>query len=71
MDLGEAKLLWREAKRLFVDKNGILCRRTGHLKQIILPQCFKKLIYQHLHQQMGHLGAERNFQLERKRVFWP
>ena len=71
VDLGEAKLLWREAKRLFVDKNGILCRRSGHLKQIILPQCFKKLIYQHLHQQMGHLGAERTFQLARKRVYWP
>ena len=71
LNLGEAKLLWREAKRLFIDKNEILCRKSGPLKQIVLPKCYKGLIYQHLHQQMGHLGTERTFQLARKRVFWP
>ena len=66
VDLSGAKLLWGEAERLIVDKNGISCCCSGHLKQIVLPKC-----YQNINQQMGHLGAERTYQLARMHLFWP
>ena len=65
------KLLLREIKRLQVDERGVLCRKSGKLNQLVLPECFRKLIYENLHQEMGHLGVERTFQLARSRVYWP
>ena len=37
----------------------------------MLPREFHPLVYKEVHQEMGHLGAERVPQLARKRFYWP
>ena len=49
--------------KLEIDENGILRRKAKFRNQIVLPECFKKLVYEELHAKMGHLGAEKVFEL--------
>ena len=39
--------------------------------QLVLPHCYRMTVYKELHQNMGHLGAERVVELARERFFWP
>ena len=66
-----AKGLLREWNKLFVDADNILRRTTNDTNQIVLPKKFHSLIYRELHDEMGHLGSERVFQLATQRFFWP
>jgi hypothetical protein len=67
----EAKTLLREWKRLEIGTDGILRRKRGPLMQLVLPHCYRMTVYKELHQNMGHLGAEREVELARERFFWP
>ena len=51
------KNMWYGRKKLFIDEKGRLKRRSGETSQLVLPQVLRPLIYQHLHIDMGHLGA--------------
>jgi molybdenum cofactor biosynthesis enzyme len=71
-DLPElCKLLMRERKKLFFNDKQVLCRKTDGGDQVVLPLKYRQRIYQALHIDMGHLGAERVLQLARQRVYWP
>ena len=61
----------REWNKLFIGKDGLLRHKSGEFTQLILPRSFQKLIFQELHQDMGHLGPERVHHLARERFFWP
>lgn len=39
--------------------------------QLVVPESLKPIIYKHLHEEMGHLGADRMIALARERFFWP
>ena len=67
----DSKVLLRQRKRLYIDQEGILRRKCQDANQIVLPLKHRGIIYQALHTDMGHLGAERVLQLARKRVYWP
>ena len=67
----DSKCLLKERKSLYVDNEGVLRRKCGQWKQVVLPAKHKRLVYEELHGKMGHLGAERVFQLARQRVYWP
>ena len=67
----EAKLLMRELKRLHIDDKGLLRRHAGTIKQIVLPETLRYIVYEKLHRDMGHIGVERTHQLARQRLFWP
>ena len=67
----ETRLLLRQRKKLVIDKNGILRRKSGTTMQTVLPKSMRKLVYKHLHIDMGHLGSERVLEMARKRVYWP
>ena len=67
----EAKTLLREWKRLEIGTDGILRRKRGQVMQLVLPHCYRMTVYKELHQNMGHLGAERVVELARERFFWP
>ena len=54
----EAKLLMRELKRLHIDDKGLLRRHAGTIKQIVLPETFRYIVYEKLHRDMGHIGVE-------------
>ena len=45
-------------------------RKTKYRVQLVLPQKYKKLVYEELHEKMGHLNAERVIQLAQERLYW-
>ncbi|KAL0158954.1 hypothetical protein M9458_047030, partial [Cirrhinus mrigala] len=66
----EARGLMREKARLYLDEHGLLFRKTAIRNQLILPRKYHELVYKELHQDMGHLGAERVLNLIRDRFYW-
>ena len=72
--LGESKKtrrLMNEWRKLELGEDGILRRRAGEYLQLVLPKEFHHMVYHELHQEMGHLGWERTFQLTKTRFYWP
>lgn len=67
----EVARLLREWSRLEFDHDGVLLWKNAHNNQIVLPSSCHWMIFQELHEEMGHLGAERVYQLAKKRVYWP
>ena len=61
--------MW-EWKNLFVGKDGLLDRRRGQTSQLIMPSQLKKLIYEQLHNNMGHLEVEHVVNLTRDQFYW-
>ncbi|KAI2643775.1 Retrovirus-related Pol polyprotein from transposon 17.6 [Labeo rohita] len=67
---GPVKKLMHEWSRLHLD-DGLLYRRTEQRRQFVLPAQYKQIVFQHLHNDMGHVGVERVLNLARDRFFWP
>ena len=65
------KALLREWNKLQIGADGILRRQRGSMRQLVLPRKYRSYVYKELHQEMGHLGAERVIELARERFFWP
>ena len=61
----------RQWDKLKIDHNGILCRKSGEFTQIVLPLQYRHLVFQELHEKMGHLGTEKVLSLARQRFYWP
>lgn len=73
-NLGETEVvrqLLKEWPRLQIDGDGILRRETVSRNRLVVPESLKPLIHKHLHEEMGHLGADRMVALARERFFWP
>lgn len=70
----EVKLLLREWNKLEL-REGILYRRCfdrgDMIHQLVLPEQHKDRALQGLHDEVGHLGAERVLSLARARFYWP
>ena len=66
----DVKRLIRDWPRLVV-KDNVLKRNVGSISQIVLPKKYHRLAIKTLHEDMGHLGTERMFDLARQRFFWP
>lgn len=65
------RYLLRQWPHLQIDGDGILRRETTRRKQFVVPDSLKPMVYKHLHEEMGHLGADRMVALARERFFWP
>ena len=61
----------RDWDKLHIDSDGVLRRKTSEHDQIVLPTKYRTLVYRELHDEMGHLGSERVFQLANQRFYWP
>ena len=61
----------RAWNKLHIAADGILWRQTKSRSQLVLPTKFKQLVFQELHIEMGHLGADRVVDLARSRFYWP
>ena len=73
-ELSEVKLLLREWNRLeLID--GVLFRkcldRGNQIFQLVLPSSHREKALHGLHDEVGHLGAERVLHLVRSRFYWP
>lgn len=66
----ETKRLLYEWKKLEVD-DGILYWQTEQHKQLVLPEKLKPIVLKTLHNDMGHVGAEKVVNLARERFYWP
>ena len=71
MESPEMRQYLYEMSRLFVCKDGLLCRKIGAHEQAVLPKSLRRLIYKELHEDMGHLGPESVYQLSKDRFYWP
>ena len=65
------RYLLHEWNKLELDKHGLLRRKSGLKNQIVLPKKLHWLVYEELHEKMGHLGADRVLELARARFYWP
>lgn len=52
-------------------KDGLLYRRTSQRSQFVLPVQYRTMVLKYLHNDMGHMGAERVLDLVRGRFYWP
>uniref|UniRef100_A0A8C5MS83 Gypsy retrotransposon integrase-like protein 1 n=1 Tax=Leptobrachium leishanense TaxID=445787 RepID=A0A8C5MS83_9ANUR len=66
----DVQLLLKQWTKLFVNKDGVLYRKTSERDQLILPKEYHPLVFKELHQEMGHLGVERTLTLIRDRFYW-
>ena len=53
------KVSLRQRRKLYCDEDGHLFRRSGPYSQLVLPQKFYNIVFKHLHEKMGNLGASR------------
>ena len=67
----DAQRILREWKKLRLGDDGILRRKTATYSQLVLPVTYKQLVYQELHNKMGHLGPDKVVHLARERFYWP
>uniref|UniRef100_A0A3B3SF95 Gypsy retrotransposon integrase-like protein 1 n=1 Tax=Paramormyrops kingsleyae TaxID=1676925 RepID=A0A3B3SF95_9TELE len=67
---GTVRKMMHEWTKLHVE-DGILYRKTGERRQLVLPTSLKPLVLRHLHNDMGHVGTERVLNLARQRFYWP
>ena len=51
--------------------NNMLVRETKEYSQIVLPSSLRNIVYNELHNKMGHLGTDKVSHLARKRFYWP
>ena len=71
MESPEVRQYLHKMSRLFVRKDRLLCRNIEAHEQAVLPKSLRRLIYKELHENMGHLGPERVYQLSKDRFYWP
>ena len=60
-----------EWNKLILGNDNILYRKTSTNEQVVLPRKLRRIILKELHEDMGHLGAERVFDLTKARFYWP
>ena len=46
-------------------------RKTALSTQIVLPKLYHNLVFEELHNKMGHLRSEKVVELARKIFYWP
>lgn len=67
----DISVLVRDRNKLYVNKDGILYRKSVAQAQLVLPKTFPQLIFRELHEEMGHLGVERTLSMICDRFYWP
>ncbi|KAL3972968.1 pleiotrophin [Sarotherodon galilaeus] len=67
---GPVRKLMHEWGKLSIE-NQLLYRTAGQRRQLVLPTQYHPLVLKHLHDDLGHIGAERVIHLARDRFYWP
>eukprot|EP00795_Rhopilema_esculentum_P010282 gene10282-18979_t len=58
-------------KRFLFENDEILYRRSNGKVQLFLPKRHRRLAIKHLHDYLGHLGADKVIELAREWFYWP
>ena len=67
----DVKQLLFEWDKLTLGSDNVLYRKTSTNAQVVLPWQLHRIIFKELHEDMGHLGVERVFDLAKARFYWP
>ena len=67
----DVQRLLLEWNKLVLGSDNILYRKTSSSQQVVLPKQLRMTIFKELHEDMGHLGVERVFDLAKSRFYWP
>ena len=67
----QVKALLKKKNRLTVGEDGILRRMVDNITQIVIPNSLKGMVFEQLHEEMGHLSTDRVYELARQRFYWP
>ena len=67
----DVQRLLLEWNKLVLGSDNILYRKTSSNQQVVLPRQLRTTIFKELHEDMGHLGVERVFDLAKSRFYWP
>uniref|UniRef100_A0A3B3HHQ1 Gypsy retrotransposon integrase-like protein 1 n=1 Tax=Oryzias latipes TaxID=8090 RepID=A0A3B3HHQ1_ORYLA len=73
----EKRSMCKQTRRLLYEwsklevENGLLYRKTGQNRQLVLPEKLKLVVLKSLHDDMGHIGSEKVIHLARERFYWP
>ena len=67
----DVKLLLFEWDKLTLGSDNVLYRKTSTNAQVALPRQLRGIIFKELHEDMGHLGVERVFDLAKAWFYWP
>ena len=67
----ETQRLLHDWNKLMLDEGGLPRRKSGPNSQMVLPRKLHWLVYKELHEEMGHLGADRVIDLARAQFYWP
>ena len=70
-ELREVQRMLLEWNKLSLGSDNILYRKTNLNQQVVLPRQLRLTIFKELHEDMGHLGVERVFDLAKSRFYWP
>ena len=60
-----------EWEKLHIAADGLLYHTSGTHTRLVLPKQWHRKVYQELHENMGHLGADRVIDFARERFYWP
>ena len=66
----KARNLLRYWDNLFIDEHGVLKKKNSKNHQIVLPGCYKSMVFEELHDKMGHLSYDRVTELAKQRFYW-
>lgn len=71
----ELSCMKRELGKMVI-RDGLLYRLSkrgsgDEIFQLVLPRQFREVVLRFLHDDLGHLGVEKTFELTRSRFFWP
>jgi len=69
ISIGTRRLI-HEWNRLTLKKE-ILYRESGPNQQLVLPKTLTPIVLKHLHNDMGHIRADKVIHLARQRFYWP
>ena len=59
----KTRILLNYWKNFKINKKGLFVKDTNNIAQIVLPKSFIELVFEELHNKMGHLGYERVIEL--------
>ena len=60
-----------EWEKLHIAADGLLHHTSGTHTRLVLPKQWHRKVYQELHENMGHLGADRVIDFAKERFYWP
>ena len=54
-----------------IEEGILMMNDMDNSQRLVLPKSLRGLVYQHLHVDMGHIGAEKVYLIAKPKFYWP